>query len=141
MSPRDDPSDDAAPEPARRIGRAGFLGLLGADTTQEALRLYRPAFEAFRDSPGARHNNLPFTTVEEYARDSSALIGSPEQVVDKIGRYHEAFGHELSGISLDVPGLAESVTRRSVERFFGDVAPAVRAMHPSRREFSSASKA
>ena len=127
--------------PEDAVVGAGFLGLLVADTTQEALRLYRPAFEAFRDSPGARHNNLPFTTVEEYARDSSALIGSPEQVVDKIGRYHEAFGHELSGISLDVPGLAESVTRRSGERFFGDVAPAVRALHPSRREFSSASKA
>ena len=34
----------------------------------------------------------------------SALIGSPAEVVDKIGRYREAFGHELSGLSLDVRG-------------------------------------
>jgi alkanesulfonate monooxygenase SsuD/methylene tetrahydromethanopterin reductase-like flavin-dependent oxidoreductase (luciferase family) len=121
-------------DPADAVVAAGFLGLLVADTTQEALRLYRPAFEAFRDSPGAKHNRLPFTTVEEYARDSSALIGSPEQVVDKIGRYHEAFGHELSGISIDVPGLPEVVTRRSVERFFADVAPTVRRAHPHHRE-------
>ena len=71
-------------------------------------------------------------------RDSSALIGSPAEVVDKIGRYQEAFGHELSGVSLDVPGLPESVTRRSVERFFADVAPVVRREHPSRQEFRHA---
>ncbi len=47
----------------------------------------------------------------------------------------------LSGISLDVPGLAEPVTRRSVERFFADVAPAVRAAQPLGQEFASASKA
>ncbi len=118
-------------DPADAVVGAGFLGLLVADTTQEALRLYGPAFEAFRRSPGAVHNRLPFTTVEEYARDSSALIGSPEEVVDKIGRYHDAFGHELSGISLEVPGLAESVSRRSIERFFTDVAPEVRRAHPT----------
>ena len=84
------------------------------------------------------HNRLPFSTLEEYARDSSALIGSPAEVVDKIGRYREAFGHELSGVSLDVPGLPESVTRRSVERFFADVAPVVRREHPSRQEFRHA---
>lgn len=125
-------------DPADAVVGAGFLGLLVADTTQEALRLYEPAFEAFRRSPGAVHNRLPFSTLEEYARDSSALIGSPAEVVDKVGRYREAFGHELSGVSLDVPGLPESVTRRSVERFFADVAPVVRREHPSRQEFRHA---
>jgi alkanesulfonate monooxygenase SsuD/methylene tetrahydromethanopterin reductase-like flavin-dependent oxidoreductase (luciferase family) len=121
--------------PEDALVAAGFLGLLVADTTQQALRLYEPAFEAFRRSPGALHNRLPFTTVEEYARDSSALIGSPQQVIDKIGRYHAAFGHEVSGISLDVPGLPEAVTRGSLERFFTDIAPTVRLAHPSQREF------
>lgn len=125
-------------DPADAVVGTGFLGLLVADTTQEALRLYEPAFEALRRSPGAAHNRLPFSTLEEYARDGSALIGSPAEVVDKIGRYREAFGHELSGVSLDVPGLPESVTRRSVERFFADVAPVVRREHPSRQEFRHA---
>lgn len=120
-------------DPADAVVGAGFLGLLVADSTQQALKLYEPAFEAFRRSPGAVHNQLPFTTVQEYARDSSALIGSPEEVIDKIGRYHDAFGHELSGISLDVPGLPDAVSRRSIERFFTTVAPAVRRAHPSTR--------
>ena len=36
----------------------------------------------------------------------------PEQIIDKFGRYHAAFGHELSGISTENPGLAEGSQSR-----------------------------
>lgn len=45
------------------------------------------------------------------------LVGSPEQVIDKFGRYQEAFGHELSGVSLEVAGLPEDENRASIETF------------------------
>jgi alkanesulfonate monooxygenase SsuD/methylene tetrahydromethanopterin reductase-like flavin-dependent oxidoreductase (luciferase family) len=32
---------------------------------------------------------------------SSALIGSPEQVIDKVGRYHEQLGHEVIHLSAE----------------------------------------
>ena len=45
------------------------------------------------------------------------LVGSPEQVIDKFGRYQAAFGHELSGVSLEMPGLPEDENRASVETY------------------------
>ncbi|MET9273993.1 hypothetical protein [Kribbella sp. NPDC003557] len=95
-------------------------------TSQEAVEGYRPVFDAFMDSPGARHNQLPFLD------GGSVLVGSPEQVIDKFGRYQEAFGHELSGISVAVPGLPAAENRESVETFVTDVMPSLRAAYPSR---------
>ena len=60
------------------------------------------------------------------------LVGSVEQVIDKFGRYHEAFGHELSGIALETPGLQEVEQKASVETFVTDVMPVLRATYPSR---------
>lgn len=48
------------------------------------------------------------------------------------GRYQEAFGHELSGVSLEVPGLADAENRASVETFVTDVLPVLRATYPGR---------
>jgi alkanesulfonate monooxygenase SsuD/methylene tetrahydromethanopterin reductase-like flavin-dependent oxidoreductase (luciferase family) len=62
----------------------------------------------------------------------SVLVGSPEQIIDKFGRYQAALGHELSGIATEVPGLPDDLNRESVERFVGDVIPALRAAYPSR---------
>ena len=93
---------------------------------------YRPIFDAFMDSPGARHNQLPFRTPEEFIEGGSVLVGSPEQVIDKFGRYQAAFGHELSGISLEVAGLPEDENRASAEAFVTEVMPVLRSSYPSR---------
>ena len=80
--------------------------------------------------PSRRWRSTPATAPRSSARRPRSSTRS--------GATGEAFGHELSGVSLDVPGLPESVTRRSVERFFADVAPVVRREHPSRQEFRHA---
>ncbi len=52
-----------------------------------------------------------------------------------IDHYRErwaAFGHELSGVSLEVPGLPEEENRASVETFVTEVVPVLRAASPSR---------
>ncbi len=119
-------------DPADAVVGAGFNGLLVARTSQEARETYRPVFEAFMRSPGAKHNQLPFSTLEEFIESGSALVGSVEEVIDKLGRYHRAFGHELTGITLEVPGLPERVQKASLETFFAEVAPVVRSRQPSR---------
>jgi alkanesulfonate monooxygenase SsuD/methylene tetrahydromethanopterin reductase-like flavin-dependent oxidoreductase (luciferase family) len=119
-------------DPVDAIVGAGFNGLYIAPTSQEAIEAYWPVFKAFRESPGAKHNVLPFSTVEEFLEQGSLLVGSVEQVIDKFGRYHEAFGHELSGIALETPGLPEFDQKTSVEAFVTEVMPVLRATYPSR---------
>jgi len=119
-------------DPADAIVGAGFNGLYVRKNSQDALDGYRPIFDAFMDSPGARHNQLPFKTLEEFLEQGSVLVGSPEQVIDKFGRYQEAFGHELSGVSLETPGLPEAEHRASVETFVTDVMPVLRSAYPPR---------
>lgn len=123
---------DYGRDPADAVVGAGFNGLYIGKTSQQARDIYRPIFTAFMASPGAAHNKLPFSTLEEFLDGGSVLVGSPEQVTDKFGRYQAAFGHELSGIATEIPGLDPDLNRESVERFVGDVVPVLRATYPSR---------
>jgi alkanesulfonate monooxygenase SsuD/methylene tetrahydromethanopterin reductase-like flavin-dependent oxidoreductase (luciferase family) len=111
---------------------AGTAGFHVAPTSQQAIDEYRPAVEtrlAF-----FRRAGLPvvFDSMEDFVRRSSALIGSPQQVIDKVGRYHEQLGHEVIHLSADVDGVTASQKRRSLELFQSHVAPVLREQIPSR---------
>jgi alkanesulfonate monooxygenase SsuD/methylene tetrahydromethanopterin reductase-like flavin-dependent oxidoreductase (luciferase family) len=66
------------------------------------------------------------------------LVGSPQQVIDKVGRYHEQFGHEVIHLSADADGVTVSQKRRSLELFQSAVAPVLRERIPSRPLVSQA---
>lgn len=118
---------------------AGTAGFHVAPTSQEALAAYRFTFEA--RLAAQRKAGLPvvFDTLEDLVERSSALIGSPEQVIDKVGRYHERFGHEVIHLSADADGVTASQQRRSLELFQSDVAPVLRHRIPSRPLVSESS--
>ncbi len=119
-------------DPARALVGAGTAGFYVARDSQAALRAYRPIFAARQAA--ARAHRLPtvFETVEDFIDRSSALIGSPQQVVDKVLRYHERFGHEAIHLSADSDGLTPAQHRASLELFQAEVAPVLRARIPSR---------
>lgn len=50
--------------PRTLVVGAGFNGLYVKKTSQQAIEGYRPIFDAFMDLPGAKHNQLPFKTLE-----------------------------------------------------------------------------
>jgi alkanesulfonate monooxygenase SsuD/methylene tetrahydromethanopterin reductase-like flavin-dependent oxidoreductase (luciferase family) len=111
---------------------AGTAGFHVARTSQAALAEYRTAFEtrlAFQ-----RRAGLPvvFDSIEDFVARSSALIGSPQQVVDKVGRYHEQLGHEVIHLSAEADGVTPAQKRRSLELFQAEVAPDLRTLIPSR---------
>jgi alkanesulfonate monooxygenase SsuD/methylene tetrahydromethanopterin reductase-like flavin-dependent oxidoreductase (luciferase family) len=113
-------------DPADIAVGAGTAGLYVAPTTQEALAAYRPIFEsnlAFQKQVG-----LPvvFETLEDYVERSSALIGSPQQVIDKVHRYHEQFGHTVLHLHADASGLTDHQHRASLELFQSAVTPVLR---------------
>jgi alkanesulfonate monooxygenase SsuD/methylene tetrahydromethanopterin reductase-like flavin-dependent oxidoreductase (luciferase family) len=119
-------------DPEDALVGAGTAGFHVAPTSQQALAEYRLSFEtrlAF-----ARRVGLPvvFDSIDDFVDRSSALVGSPQQVIDKVGRYHEQFGHEVIHLSADADGVTVEQKRRSLELFQSDVAPVLRERMPSR---------
>ncbi|WP_399141980.1 LLM class flavin-dependent oxidoreductase [Streptomyces sp. NBUA17] len=113
-------------DPADLAVGAGTAGLYVARTSQQALDGYRPVFEsslAFQ-----RETGLPvvFETLEDFVARSSALIGSPQQVIEKVHRYHQRFGHTVTHLHADANGLDATEHRRSLELFQSEVAPGLR---------------
>lgn len=111
---------------------AGTAGFHLARTSQRAVAEYRPAFEARLAFQRATGLPVVFESIEDFVDRSSALVGSPEQVVDKVGRYHDRFGHEVIHVSADADGVTSEQKRRSLELFQSDVAPVLRDRIPSR---------
>jgi alkanesulfonate monooxygenase SsuD/methylene tetrahydromethanopterin reductase-like flavin-dependent oxidoreductase (luciferase family) len=119
-------------QPEDAMVGAGTAGFHVAATSQQAVAEYRRAFEtrlAFQ-----RRVGLPvvFESIGDFVGRSSALIGSPEQVIDKVGRYHEQLGHEVIHLSAEADGVTAAQKRRSLELFQTDVAPVLRERIPSR---------
>ncbi|MET8975681.1 LLM class flavin-dependent oxidoreductase [Streptomyces sp. NPDC004539] len=117
-------------DPAAIAVGAGSAGLYVARTSQEAVETYRPVFESTRDFQ--RRAGLPvvFETVEDFVERSSALIGSPQQVIEKVHRYHAEFGHTVLHLHADAGGLTDAQHRDSLERFQGEVASVLRKEIP-----------
>ncbi|MEA5456320.1 LLM class flavin-dependent oxidoreductase [Sinomonas sp. JGH33] len=109
---------------------SGAGGIFIADTTQEAKRRFGRVYEALtaaRDVPG---NNTPFRDIDHAVAEGPSLVGSPQQIVDKILSYHELYGHDLQSVSL--PTVLPFEEQLDVlERFALEVIPAVRAAAPT----------
>jgi alkanesulfonate monooxygenase SsuD/methylene tetrahydromethanopterin reductase-like flavin-dependent oxidoreductase (luciferase family) len=111
---------------------AGTAGFYVAPTSQEAVATYRPMIEARLAAQRRAGMPVAFDSVEDFVERSSALVGSPQQVIEKVGRYHEQLGHEAMHLSADADGVTVSRQRRSLELFQSDVAPVLREQIPSR---------
>ncbi|MEU6171405.1 LLM class flavin-dependent oxidoreductase [Streptantibioticus parmotrematis] len=117
-------------DPALAVVGAGTAGYHAARTSQEALAAYRPVFAsrlAFQRQLGLEP---VFPTLEDFVERSSALVGSPQQIVEKVHRYHEAFGHTVLHLTADAGGLPQKEHRASLELFQSDVAPVLRREIP-----------
>ena len=113
-------------DPARAAVGAGTAGFHAAPTSQQALANYRPVFEGYLGFQKRLGLDPVFPTLEDFAERSSALIGSPEQIIDKVHRYHERFGHSVLHLQAEPGGLTPAQHRDSLELFQSAVAPALR---------------
>lgn len=118
--------------PADALVGAGTAGFHVARSSQQASATYRPIFEARLAL--ARKLGLPvvFETLDDFVTRSSALVGSPEQIIDKVGRQHEQFGHEVIHLSAERDGRPEIDYLDSLALFQTEVAPELRRRIPSR---------
>ncbi|MEV7415671.1 LLM class flavin-dependent oxidoreductase [Streptomyces sp. NPDC089919] len=117
-------------DPALAVVGAGTAGFHTARTSQRAVAAYRPAFEqylAFHKQAGLEP---VFPDLDDFVARSSALIGSPQQIVEKVHRYHEEFGHTVLHLQAEPGGLPPAAHRASLELFQAEIAPVLRREIP-----------
>lgn len=116
-------------DPKEALVGAGAGQLYLADTKEEAIRRFRPYYDAFNATASSQHNQSPFTGLEDTIERGSTLVGSADSVIEKVLRYYAGFGNQVLAISVD--GLTESEQREQIERFAADVMPVLRREIPS----------
>ncbi|WP_213813670.1 LLM class flavin-dependent oxidoreductase [Glaciihabitans sp. dw_435] len=117
--------------PVDALVGAGHIGLYVTRNSQEAREAYRPIYEQFVASVAQADHSLPGTrtdydSYEDFLERGSALVGSPQEVIDKVGRYHEQFGYSLISVGGQPNGFTHTQFVDSLELFQSDVAPALR---------------
>ncbi len=101
-----------------------------ADTSQRAADESFGPFATMMDRIGRERGWSPMT---RSAYDASTglhganIVGSPQQVVEKILFQHEVFGHDRLLVQFSVGTMPHDRMMRSIELFGTEVAPAVRA--------------
>ncbi|GGT04195.1 LLM class flavin-dependent oxidoreductase [Nonomuraea spiralis] len=119
-------------DPADALVGAGTAGFYAARTSQEALAVYRPIYEARLETFRRVGVEPVFPTLEDAVERSSILVGSPQQIIDKVLRYHKRFGHEVMHLQADADGLTPGQHRETLELFQAEIAPVLRKEIPSR---------
>ncbi|MEV7106967.1 LLM class flavin-dependent oxidoreductase [Streptomyces atroolivaceus] len=124
-------------DPADARVAAGSGGLLIADTTRKAVERYKELYEAkvaqsFKPHlEGRAGYNTPFRTIEDAMADGPQLIGSPQQIIDKILGFHALYRHDLQSLTVDGFGLSHGEQLETLQRFAEEIAPVVRREAPS----------
>jgi alkanesulfonate monooxygenase SsuD/methylene tetrahydromethanopterin reductase-like flavin-dependent oxidoreductase (luciferase family) len=120
-------------DPAGLLVGAGAAAYYGARTSQQAIKTYRPIYDARQAWLRGRGVTPAFCSLEDAIARSSLLIGSPAQIIDKVLRYHGQLGHEVLQLPADADGLTDAQHRDSQELFFDEIAPALRREIPGRQ--------
>ena len=100
-----------------------------AETSQQASDEYFPSYAAMMNRIG-RERGWSVMTREQFEAGRSMrgalLVGSPEEVAEKILFEHELFGHQRFMAQISVGPLPHDRAMRAIELFGTEVAPAVR---------------
>jgi probable LLM family oxidoreductase len=100
-----------------------------ADTAQQAADEFYPAYVPMMNKIGKERGWSPMGRGDYDAMINprgALLVGSPQQVIDKILYEHELFHHDRFMAQIGVGNLDHSKVMRSIELFGTVVAPAVR---------------
>jgi probable LLM family oxidoreductase len=111
--------------PGVSINSHGFI----AETREEAIETAFPAFKVTMDRIGRERGWAPLTKSQFEASCSlhgANVVGSPDDVIEKILYQHKIFGHERFLLQMSVGSVPQDKLLRSIELFATKVAPAVR---------------
>ncbi len=120
---KDAPANPAAP--AVGVNSHTYL----APTSQRAADEYFPAYSQVMNRIGRERGWPPMARAQFDAAcgpEGHLLVGSPQQVVEKILAEHELFGHDRFLAQVSIGALPHTRAMRAIELFGSEVAPAVR---------------
>lgn len=107
------------------INSHGFI----ADSEQEAMDIAFPAFKTTMDRVGKERGWPPMSRQQFEAScglRGANVVGTPEQVIEKILFQHEIFGHDRFLLQMSVGSVPHKKLLHSIELFATEVAPVVR---------------
>ena len=108
-----------------RVGVAKHLYL--ARDSQTARDEFFPRYAGYIGSHStSQYNRIEVTreVFEERAAPGGALyVGSPQEIIDKIGRERELFGHDRLLVQIDIGGLPFEKLAGAIELYATEVAP------------------
>ena len=126
----------AGHDPAPAVG-INSHGWIAKDSQQAADEAFPPFAEVMTRI--GRERGWPPTTRERFEAErgprGALLVGSPQQVIDKILYEHELFGNERFLLQLTVGAMPHDKVMRAIELLGAEVAPVVR------REISAGARA
>ncbi|MDQ3862384.1 MAG: LLM class flavin-dependent oxidoreductase [Actinomycetota bacterium] len=102
-----------------------------AETSQQAGDEYFPTYAAMMNRIGRERGWAPMNRGQFEAGRSprgALLVGSPEEVAEKILFEHELFGNQRFMAQISVGTLSHDKVMRAIELFGTEVAPAVRSV-------------
>jgi probable LLM family oxidoreductase len=108
-----------------------------AETSQQAADEFFPAYASMMNRIGRERGWQPMTRPQFDALrspDGALLVGSPEQVAEKIVAQHELFRHDRFLAQMALGDLPHDGAMRSIELFGAEVAPLVRQELSSRSD-------
>ncbi len=100
-----------------------------APTSQRAADEYFPAYSQVMNRIGRERGWPPMSRAQFDAAcgpEGHLLVGSPQQVIEKILAEHELFGHNRFLAQVSIGALPHARAMRAIELFGSEVAPAVR---------------
>jgi alkanesulfonate monooxygenase SsuD/methylene tetrahydromethanopterin reductase-like flavin-dependent oxidoreductase (luciferase family) len=118
--------------PERALVGAGSAGFYATPRSQDAIETYRPIFDARLETFKRFGIEPVFPTLEDAIERGSILVGSPQQIIDKVHRYHARLGHEVMHLQAEPDGLTDKQHRASLALFQSEIAPVLRRDIPSR---------
>ena len=107
------------------INSLGFV----ADTSQRAADTFFPYYAAAMNTVGKERGWSPIGRREFDAMagpQGALLVGSPQEVADKILREHEIFGNQRFLLQMSIGAMPHREVLRAIELFGTQVAPQVR---------------
>ncbi|MBQ0850514.1 LLM class flavin-dependent oxidoreductase [Streptomyces sp. NPDC057621] len=112
-------------DPPGRLGAASHVFV--AESSQRARSLWASYMNNYLTvkKPGSTHFTTP-PDFDTYIGDNGpAICGSPAEVVDKLGRLHELWGHDLHLLAIDVGGIPYAQVQAATELTAAEVLPQV----------------